>query len=145
MESILESLPETCQTDSKVTSGNVVLDIIGFGTQDAVCDDNAKLWNHDSRHPPLETIRDDREPIRCNRTGRISGDRQQLSIGRCVSHILDDLRHRELQTVVGSHVAPEHEDQEVYFPIHEDGAENAPVECLLFMTLGFDAACRDLA
>lgn len=139
-------LPETRKTDGEVASRDVVLDVACLGAEDGICCHHAQLWKHDRRHPPLVAIRDHREAISCDGAHGVARDRQQLRVRGGVSHVLNDLRHRELQTVVRGDVGPEHEDQEIDLPITDNSPQYTPVKSLLFLpALRPNATCCNLA
>lgn len=89
------------------------------------------MWSDDKGCPPPVAIGAEGESIRRQSSNHISRHRHQLSIGRCVSHVLDDLRHGELQPIVGRDIGPKGKDEEVDFPIRQDAEQDAAVETLL--------------
>jgi len=139
-------VPETRQTNGKVACRNVVLDIACFGAENGVCCHHAQLREHDGRHSPLVAIRDHREAISRDGAHSVARDGEQLRVRRGVSHVLDDLRHRELQAIVRSDVGPEHEDQKIDLPVTNNGPKYTPVEGLLFLSVfGPDTPSCNLA
>ena len=65
---------------------------------------------------------------------------QELRIRRSVSHVLNDLGHGEFETIIGCDVRPEHDDEEVDFPVAQHRPENLPVDTFIVgLALGLDS------
>lgn len=123
----------TSDEHSEVAKRHIVGNVLSLHEENRVSDDQEGLCTHDERHAPDEPIREQRRAQGRNGSHRVWRCCQELCLGGCETHVLDDLGHGELQAVVGDGIRHEDYRLQVELPICEHLLQYVPVEGLFLV------------
>lgn len=96
--------------------------------EDRECYDLTDLRCDDKGHSPRIPVSKHGKQISGHRADCIWRNGHKLCVGGRKSHAFNDLRHCELERVIGDSIRPASEDKQIDLPVSENAYESAPVQ-----------------